>query len=187
MTRAPVPEGVNSLERRPFRNVSLGLRWSSGLPSSKASCGRFPAGTARCRQPCSRRNENLRVILEQPGRNGTPFGFSQLFELIGAQVGAVGLQKRPVTAFGIQIEAALVDITIAQMSPVLFEEIVEGGYGEAAIDGDEHGLVILVAIPVKHDQDLIQMGKTKNERPSTSSGLGMAMCGGRSGSGTEPP
>ena len=51
------------------------------------------------------------------------------------------------------------------MNAVLFEEIVEGRFGETALDGDQHGLVILVAIPVEHDQDLIQMGKDKKRTP----------------------
>ena len=101
-----------------------------------------------------------------PGREGTPFGFVQLFELVRAQVAAVGFLDGLVAPLGIEIDDIPVDITFAQVEAVLFEEIVEGRFGEAALDGDQHGLVILVAVVVEHDQDLVQKGKDEERAPA---------------------
>ena len=111
-------------------------------------------------------DENFRVILGMSGRECAPFGFVQLFEFVGAQVAAVGFLDGHIPPLGIEIDDIPVDIAIAQMNTVVCKEIIESRFGKSALDGDQHGLVILIAVLVKHDQDLIQQGKNKKRTPA---------------------
>ena len=52
------------------------------------------------------------------------------------------------------------------MQPIFFEEVVKGRYGEAALQRNQPGLVILIAILVEHYQDLIQERKDKKRMPA---------------------
>ena len=88
-----------------------------------------------------------------------PFGFVQLIDLVRAQVDAIGAMNGLIASFGLEVGDVALGITLRQVQALALEEIIEGRFGEAAFDGDKHGLVVLVAIPVEHDQDPVEQGE----------------------------
>ena len=47
---------------------------------------------------------------------------------------------------------------MGQVAAVTGQRLPEDRFGVAAVDGNPHGLVVLIAVVVEHDQDFAQVG-----------------------------
>ena len=81
------------------------------------------------------------------------------------QVGAVGLEALRVARLGVEVSDVALDIGLQQAHTVARERVAKGQRGYTAFDGDEHGLVVLVAVVVDHDHDLAQPWEDAERAP----------------------
>ncbi len=89
-----------------------------------------------------------------------------LGQLAGLQVGAIGFDQRLVAAFRSQIDDAIFSIALSQVHAIFCKEIFESGLRKAALHGNQHRLIIFVAVLIDHHQNLIELGKYIKGQPT---------------------
>ncbi len=103
--------------------------------------------------------DGLRVVGVHPGNEGIPFAFAQLLQGSRIQPAAPGDTEGLGPGFGVQVDDVSFRIALRHMDAPSVEGIAEGRFRKPPIQGNEHGLVILIPVPVDHHQDLVQFRK----------------------------
>ena len=100
-----------------------------------------------------------------PINRAPPEVLAQLHQLPGLQV-RLERDIHPLAArLRVEVGQVALRVTLKTADSIAIERRPEGWFRDATSQWNEHGLVVLVSIPIKHQQNLAQFGEERKDFP----------------------